>query len=91
MLMTLLGRACPELPAELLLSESEVTVLSAFAKQNRIKPPAKLGDAVRPVARLGGYLGRNNDPPPGHQIMWQGYAVLQMLCLGFPLRPPDTS
>ena len=91
MLMTLLGRACPELPAEVLLSDIEVTVLNAFAKQNRIKPPANLGDAVRLVARLGGYLGRNNDPPPGHQIMWQGYAVLQMMCLGFSLRPPDTS
>ena len=91
MLMTLLGRACPELPAEVLLSDIEVTVLAAFAKQNRIKTPANLGDAVRLVARLGGYLGRNNDPPPGHQIMWQGYAVLQMMCLGFSLRPPDTS
>ena len=91
MLMTLLGRACPELPAQVLLSDIEVSVLSAFAKQNRIKPPANLGDAVRLVARLGGYLGRNNDPPPGHQIMWQGYAVLQMMCLGFSLRPPDTS
>ena len=91
MLMTLLGRACPELPAEVLLSETEVTVLNAFAKQHRIKPPANLGDAVRLVARLGGYLGRNNDPPPGHQVMWKGYAVLQMLCLGFSLRPPDTS
>ena len=91
MLMTLLGRACPELPAAVLLSEIEVTVLNAFAKQNRIKQPANLGDAVRLVARLGGYLGRNNDPPPGHQLMWKGYAVLQTLCLGFSLRPPDTS
>ena len=91
MLMTLLGRACPELPAQILLSEIEVTVLNAFAKQNRITPPANLGDAVRLVARLGGYLGRNNDPPPGHQIMWQGYSVLQLLCLGFSLRPPDSS
>jgi hypothetical protein len=91
MLMTLLGRACPELPAEVLLSEIEVTVLSAFAKQNRIKSPDNLGDAVRLVARLGGHLGRNSDPPPGHQLMWQGYTVLQILCLGFSLRPPDTS
>ena len=87
----MLGRACPELPAQVLLSDIEVTVLSAFAKQNRITPPANLGGAVRLVARLGGYLGRKNDPPPGHQIMWQGYAVLQMICLGFSLRPPDTS
>ena len=42
MLMTLVGRACPELPAEVLLSEVEVTVLNAFAIQTRIKPPANL-------------------------------------------------
>ena len=91
MLMTLLGRACPELPAEVLLSDIEIKVLHAFAQNNSIKQPTHLGDAVRLVARLGGYLGRNNDPPPGHQLMWQGYAVLQMLCVGFSLRAPDSS
>jgi len=49
-------------------------------------PPLFLGDAVRLVATIGGYLGRNNDPPPGHQLMWQGYAALQLMCLGFALR-----
>lgn len=37
------------------------------------------------VAQLGGYLGRANDPPPGHQLMWQGYTYLHILCLGFAL------
>ncbi|MSQ72180.1 MAG: hypothetical protein EXR27_12935, partial [Betaproteobacteria bacterium] len=55
------------------------------------KQPTHLGDTIRLVARLGGYLGRNNDPHPGHQLMWQGYTVLQILCLGFTLKPPDTS
>src|SRR5437660_1082741 len=35
------------------------------------------GEAIRLVAKIGGYLGRNNDPPPGHQLIWQGYAALQ--------------
>jgi len=26
------------------------------------------------VARLGGYLNRKNDGPPGHQVVWEGYA-----------------
>jgi len=34
---------------------------------------------------LGGYLGRANDPPAGHQLMWHGYAILQMMCEGFAL------
>ena len=31
MLMTLLGRSCPELPAEVLFSDLEITVLRAYA------------------------------------------------------------
>jgi hypothetical protein len=41
------------------------------------------------VAKIGGYLGRKNDPPPGHQLIWQGYAALRFMSLGFALRVPD--
>ena len=34
MLMTLLGRTCPELPAEVLFSDIEIEVLTAYAKKN---------------------------------------------------------
>ena len=51
-----------------------------------MKSPSVLGDAVRLIAMIGGYLGRNCDPPPGHQLIWQGYAALQLMCLGFTLR-----
>ena len=44
------------------------------------------GEAVRLVARIGGNLRRNNDPPPGHQLIWQGYAALQFMSLGYELR-----
>jgi hypothetical protein len=86
MLMTLLGRETPELPAEVLFSDLEVEVLRAFAKKKRLNPPVQLGDAVRLVALMGGYLGRRSDPPPGHQLMWQGYTVLRLMCEGFALR-----
>ncbi len=43
-------------------------------------------DALRLVARIGGYIGRNGDPPPGHQLMWQGYKALQFMCMGFELK-----
>ena len=44
-----------------------------------------LGDAVRAVAKLGGYLGRKTDPPPGHQLIWRGYTTLQIMCMGAEL------
>ena len=91
MLMTLLGRECPELPAEVLFSDIEIEVLSAHAVKKNIEPPTQLGEAVQLVASLGGYLGRKKDPPPGYQIMWRGYANLQILCDGYLLgRSVDT-
>jgi len=50
-----------------------------------LKPPALLSEAVTLIANIGGYLGRHNDPPPGHQLLWQGYEKFQFMCLGFAL------
>jgi len=47
MLMTLLGRECPELPAEVLFSDLEIEVLQAYAKKN--ESPSPLG-LVMPCA-----------------------------------------
>ena len=44
------------------------------------------GEAVLLIAKIGGYLGRRNDPPPGHQRMWQGYTEFQYMCEGFLLQ-----
>jgi hypothetical protein len=55
-------------------------------QKKRLTPPDMLGNAVNLVARLGGYLARNSDPPPGHQLMWHGYAALRMMCEGYVLK-----
>jgi len=85
MLMTLMGRETAQLPAEVLFSDIEIKTLCAFAKKERLKPPSLVGEAVRIVAKIGGYIGRNNDPPPGHQLLWQGYKEFQFMCKGFAL------
>ena len=41
-------------------------------------PALTLGGALLLIARLGGYLNRKNDPAPGHQVVWEGYARLSM-------------
>jgi len=84
--MTLLGRETAELPPEVLFSNIELQVLRAYAKKKDLEPPSTLRDTVRLVARIGGYLGRKSDPEPGHQLMWQGYQQLQLMCEGFALR-----
>ena len=85
MLMTLLGRETPELPAEVMFTNIELRTLRAYAKKKGLKPPALLGDAVLLVAAIGGYLGRKNDPPPGHQLLWMGYTAFQHMSAGYCL------
>ena len=48
--------------------------------------PSSPAGSLDLTARIGGYLGRNHDPPPGHQLMWRGYARLQAWGEGFALR-----
>lgn len=86
MLMTLLGREIPELPADILFTDLELEVLDAYAGTRRdVKPPTCLGNAVLLVARLGGHQARKGDPPPGHQVIWLGYSQLQFMCAGYLL------
>lgn len=47
MLMTLLGRECPDLPAEVLFSDLEIEVLKAYAKKN--ESPSPLGLVMQSV------------------------------------------
>lgn len=35
------------------------------------------------VARLGGYLARKNDSPPGSMVMWRGFSRLSDLMIGY--------
>ena len=85
MLMTLLGRETPGLPAEVLFSDIELRTLRAYSKKNGLKAPVLLGDAVRMVAKIGGYLARKSDPAPGHELIWHGYAALRFMAIGFRL------
>ena len=67
-----------------MFSDLELEVLEAYGKKKSMQPNS-LGIAVKLVAKMGGYLGRKSDPPPGHQIMWQGYIKLQLMCEGYAL------
>jgi hypothetical protein len=81
MLMTLLGREAPELPCDILFSDIEIKISEVYAQKN-MQCPETLGVAIKIVAKMGGYLGRKNDPDPGRQIMWRGYNYLQAMSEG---------
>ena len=58
----------------------------------RLDLPALAGDASEVLldpgarlARLGGYLDRTRDSPPGNMVLWRGMARLTDIHLGFTL------
>ena len=81
-----LGRECPDLPCSVLFEVHEWrATLAVFRYQKNKKAKAKnpisipdkqeepsLAEMLEIVAKLGGYLARKSDPPPGAQCLWQG-------------------
>jgi hypothetical protein len=41
------------------------------------------------LAMLGGYLARNNDPPPGNKVIWRGLRRLVDTTHGYLLAAED--
>ena len=84
MYLMMLGRECPELPADSMLEEDEWQSVYAVVKGET--PPEQappLGEMVQLIARLGGYLGRPSDGPPGPKVMWIGMQRMTDLALGW--------
>ena len=84
--LTLVGRHAPELDTGKVFSHSELAMLMDFAGELGLDlaspeqatglpdlAAVSLGEALLLVARLGGYLNRKHDAPPGHQVVWDGY------------------
>lgn len=80
------GRETPTLPCDLLLQETEWKVLYAQAHQTAPPDsPPPLRDAVRMIAKLGGFLGRKGDGEPGTTTLWRGLLRLKYLVQGYEL------
>jgi len=85
--MTMLRRALPDAAPEMALTATEIYLLDQLVND---KPNARpSGNAVSlyliKLARLGGYLARAKDPPPGNTVMWRGLSRLTDIQLGFIL------
>lgn len=69
-----LGRETPQVPCTVYFEEIEWKALVGFIRKSTVAPPEppSLREAVRLVAKLGGFLGRNSDGEPGTQTLWLG-------------------
>lgn len=88
---TTLARTTPDLPCTVLLRPDEWQALYCRIHQTTVLPvrPPTVGQAVRWLAELGGYLARAGDGPPGATVLWRGFRHLTDLTAMYTLfRPP---
>lgn len=73
-----LARIEPDLPCDTVFASSEwkVVMRKAFkaSVKNAVIPSVQ--KMVIGIAKLGGYWGRKNDPPPGVIVIWRGWMKL---------------
>jgi len=82
--ITMLNRSAPNAPPNLALTEIETDLLDHLVKDKgqRSLRRKSLSYYLTKIARLGGYLARANDPPPGNTVMWRGLSRLTDIGLG---------
>jgi hypothetical protein len=83
--LTYQARRRPEEPWAAVLDAAQQDVLLRHFQLPAQGPPPTLGEAVRLVARLGGFLNRRGDGEPGVQCLWRGWQQLQAMVKGYRL------
>ena len=92
MYVMILGRECPDMPCDLVLSEDEWKAVYTVVQKE--PPPRKtptLQEMVYLIGRLGGHLGRTNDGPPGPKTMWVGMQRMTDLALAWRTFGPSNT
>jgi hypothetical protein len=76
--LTHLTRLQPDLPCTVALSDAEWKALYVATNRTQTLPaqPPTLYQAVRAIAKLGGFLGRRSDGEPGVTVLWRGWQHL---------------
>jgi hypothetical protein len=89
--LTMLSRTSPEAPATVALTDKEIVLLDRLVGDagNRKTRSGTLLFYLTKLARLGGYLARASDPPPGNMVVWRGLTRLTDIVLGAELTAPN--
>ena len=81
--LTMLRRGDPEAAPGAVFTDLEIEFLDGFCSDTGPGAARNLDFYMMRVARLGGYLARRHDAPPGATVMWRGFSRLADLVEGF--------
>jgi hypothetical protein len=72
--LTKLGRTVPDVSCEIFFQEEQWKALCIHHTKNPRPPekPPTLNEAIRVMAKLGGFIGRKGDGEPGTTSLWRG-------------------
>lgn len=88
--LTMSNRVSPDAPGETALTSTEIQILdqletSPTASRDTPAPKRTVSHYLTAIAKLGGYLARAKDPPPGNMVLWRGLTRLTDIHLGYEL------
>src|SRR5581483_7427460 len=84
--MTMINRSATVMTPGVAFTREEITILDHLIPDRSQGISRRfLSMYVTKLARLGGYLARPHDPPPGNMVMWRGISRLTDIELGFQL------
>ncbi len=83
--LTMVHRTNRKTSANAVFTETEIALLNHLAGDSQKTPPKNVAHYLLAVAKLGGYLNRKHDGPPGNTVLWRGLTRLTDIHLGFEL------
>lgn len=81
--MTMINRVIPGDSPKLVFTSDEINLLNGVKYKSSTKHNNIVSEYIKKVAILGGYLARNNDPPPGNIVIWRGMQKLNDMLYGY--------
>ncbi len=79
--MTMINRESESVSPKIALTPTEIKTLDQL-KPSKSKAKPVLSDYIIKIAKLGGYIGRALDPPPGNKVIWKGMQRLADIIIG---------
>lgn len=83
--MSTIQRAAPTVHPALAFTELEMRLLNHLVPGQHLAEQKDIAYYVTKLARLGGYLARSGDSPPGNMVVWRGLSRLTDIEIGFAL------
>lgn len=79
--LTVISRVQPEASSDEILKEYEWKAMYCHIKKTNKAPskPPTVKEAIRMIAKLGGFLERKNDGEPGMTYIWRGWERLALI------------